>query len=103
LLCGLPWVGIPLVDECEQAVANLSYRHTESYADGAAVLVPVAGWSGGDNSGCFEQSLSWWQVFHPLIHQSFGQRLGACQRVGEPVGPAMASSSAGSVPSGSRA
>jgi hypothetical protein len=72
LLCGPPRVGIPLLDECEQALANLRYRHTEPCTDGAAVRVPVAGWSGGDHPGCFEQGLSGWQVGQPLLHELFG-------------------------------
>jgi hypothetical protein len=66
LLCGSPRVGIPLFNECEQAAANLRYRHTELCADGAAALLPVVGWSGGDYPGCFEHSISGWQVGHPL-------------------------------------
>ena len=50
-----------------RAVANLRYRYTESCADGAAALVPVAGWSGGDDPGCFEHSVSGWQVGQPLV------------------------------------
>ena len=66
LLCGSPRVGIPFFNECEQAAANLRYRHTELCADGAAALLPVAGWSGGDYPGCFEDSISGWQVGYPL-------------------------------------
>ena len=66
LLRGSTRVGIPLLDEFQQALANLRYRHTEPCTDGAAVLVPVAGWSGGDHPGCFEQNLSGWQVGKPL-------------------------------------
>ena len=53
LLCGPPRVGIPFFDECEQAAANMSYRHSELCADGAAALLPVTGWSGGHHPGCF--------------------------------------------------
>ena len=66
LLCGSPRVGIPFFDEREQAVANLRCRHTELCADGAAALLPVVGWSGGDYPGCFEHSIRGWQVGHPL-------------------------------------
>jgi hypothetical protein len=66
LLCRSPRVGIPFFNECEQAAANLRYRHTELCADGAAALLPVVGWSGGDYPGCFEHSISGWQVGHPL-------------------------------------
>lgn len=65
LLCGSPRVGIPFFNVCEQAVANLRYGHTELCADGAAALLPVVGWSGGDNPGCFQQSLRRCQVLHP--------------------------------------
>jgi hypothetical protein len=66
LLCGPPRIGIPLFDECQQAAANLRYRHTELCADGAAALLPVVGWSGGDYPGCFEHSISGRQVGQPL-------------------------------------
>jgi hypothetical protein len=66
LSCGLPRVGIPFFNECEEAVANLRYRHTELCADGAAARLPVVGWSSGDDPGCFEHSISGCQVGHPL-------------------------------------
>jgi hypothetical protein len=66
LLCGSARVGIPFFDECEQAAANLRCRHAELSADGAAALLPVVGWSGGDYPGCFAHSIRGWQVGHPL-------------------------------------
>jgi hypothetical protein len=66
LLCGSPRVGIPFFNVCEQAAANLFYRHTELCAGGVAARLPVVGWSGGDYPGCFEHSISGWQVGQPL-------------------------------------
>ena len=66
LLCGSPRVGIPLVDECEQAAADLRCRHIELCADGAAAWLPVVGGSGGDYPGCFEHSIGGWQVGDPF-------------------------------------
>jgi hypothetical protein len=56
----------PFFNECDQAAANLRYRHTESRADGAAALLPVVGWSGGDDPGCFRAQHRGWQIGHPL-------------------------------------
>ena len=64
---GLAWVGVPVFDECEQGVPDLGHRYIETKSDGAAVLVPVAGGSGGDDPDCFEERLSGWQVVPPLI------------------------------------
>ena len=36
-------VRVPLFDECEPRVADLRHRYTETKADGAAALLPVAG------------------------------------------------------------
>jgi hypothetical protein len=78
LLCGSARVGVPLFDE--QGVADLRHRYTETQADGAAVLVPVAGGSGGDYSSRFRESLAGWQVGQPLVSQAFGEWLGGSQR-----------------------
>jgi hypothetical protein len=67
LLCGSARVGVPLFDECEQGVADLRHRYTETQADDAAVLVPVAGGSGRDYPGRFQERFSGWQVVQPLI------------------------------------
>jgi hypothetical protein len=60
-------VGVPVFDECEQGVADLRHRHIQSCADDAAVLIPVAGGSGGDDPGRFEESLRGWQIVQSLI------------------------------------
>ena len=75
LLCGSPRVGIPFLNVCEQPVANLRYRHTELCADGAAALLPVVGWSGGDYPGCN----GWWNLCNrgrPGISRAFPRWVG---------------------------
>jgi hypothetical protein len=62
LFRGSARVGVPVSDECEQGVVNLRHRNTETQADGAAAVFPVAGGSGGDHPGRFQESLSGWQV-----------------------------------------
>jgi hypothetical protein len=67
LLRGAARVGAPVFDECEQGVADVGHRNIQSCADDAAVLIPVAGGSGGDDPGRFEESLSGWQIVQSLI------------------------------------
>ena len=101
LLCGSPRVGIPFFNVCEQPVANLRYRHTELCADGATALLPVVGWSGGDNPGCFEHSVSGWQVGIRSANSRSASGWEAVSASVSALGPPSASRSAGSVPSGS--
>jgi hypothetical protein len=83
LLRGAARVGVPVFDECEQGVVNLRHWNTKAKADGAAVLLPVAGGPGGDHPGRFQECFSGWQVSQPFIQQSFCEWLGSCQRLGK--------------------
>ena len=66
LLRGSARVGVPVFGECEQGVADLRHWYTESCADVTAVLVPVAGGSGGNHLSRFQESFSGFQVVPPL-------------------------------------